>query len=292
MKIIDSTTYFEEDLMMDLRFNILDPYVDEFIVSEARFSHSGKEKEIKFDKKKFSKFEKKINHIILEKEPNNIIKKDKLSYVEKRHNSILRIKEQRNHISKFLSKYSPEDFLIYSDNDEIPDLKNFDLQKIKKDVVIFKQKIFYYKFNLILPGIDWFGSKACKIKNLKTVDILRNSKNKKYAFYRIDALFSDIKHQSLQVVQNGGWHFSNLKTHEDLHKKYLNDENHSEYEALNLPIESVRQNIENWTIDYDHLAKKESQEKFKKVKLERIELDILPKFIQDNREKYVEWIIK
>ena len=292
MKIIDSTTYFEEDLMMDLRFNILDPYVDEFIVSEARFSHSGKEKEIKFDKKKFSKFEKKINHIILEKEPNNIIKKDKLSYVEKRHNSILRIKEPRNHISKFLSKYSPEDFLIYSDNDEIPDLKNFDLQKIKKDVVIFKQKIFYYKFNLILPGIDWFGSKACKIKNLKTVDILRNSKNKKYAFYRIDALFSDIKHQSLQVVQNGGWHFSNLKTHEDLHKKYLNDENHSEYEALNLPIERVRQNIENWTIDYDHLAKKESQEKFKKVKLERIELDILPKFIQDNREKYIEWIIK
>ena len=292
MKIIDSTTYFEEDLMMDLRFNILDPYVDEFIVSEARFSHSGKEKEIKFDKKKFSKFEKKINHIILEKEPNNIIKKDKLSYVEKRHNSILRIKEQRNHISKFLSKYSPEDFLIYSDNDEIPDLKNFDLLKIKKDVVIFKQKIFYYKFNLILPGIDWFGSKACKIKNLKTVDILRNSKNKKYAFYRIDALFSDIKHQSLQVVQNGGWHFSNLKTHEDLHKKYLNDENHSEYEALNLPVERVRQNIENWTIDYDHLAKKESQEKFKKVKLERIELDILPKFIQDNREKYIEWIIK
>ena len=292
MKIIDSTTYFEEDLMMDLRFNILDPYVDEFIVSEATFSHSGKEKEIKFDKKKFSKFEKKINHIILEKEPNNIIKKDKLSYVEKRHNSILRIKEQRNHISKFLSKYSPEDFLIYSDNDEIPDLKNFDLQKMKKDVVIFKQKIFYYKFNLILPGIDWFGSKACKIKNLKTVDILRNSKNKKYAFYRIDALFSDIKHQSLQVVQNGGWHFSNLKTHEDLHKKYLNDENHSEYEALNLPVERVRQNIENWTIDYDHLAKKESQEKFKKVKLERIELDILPKFIQDNREKYIEWIIK
>ena len=292
MKIIDSTTYFEEDLMMDLRFNILDPYVDEFIVSEARFSHSGKEKEIKFDKKKFSKFEKKINHIILEKEPNNIIKKDKLSYVEKRHNSILRIKEQRNHISKFLSKYSPEDFLIYSDNDEIPDLKNFDLQKIKKDVVIFKQKIFYYKFNLILPGIDWFGSKACKIKNLKTVDILRNSKNKKYAFYRIDALFSDIKHQSLQVVQNGGWHFSNLKTHEDLHKKYLNDENHSEYEALNLPIERVRQNIENWTIDYDHLANKESQEKFKTVKLEKIELDTLPKFIQDNREKYIEWIIK
>ncbi len=292
MKIIDSTTYFEEDLMMDLRFNILDPYVDEFIVCEARFSHSGKEKEIKFNKKKFTKFEKKINHIILEKEPDNIIKKNNLSYVEKRHNSILRIKEQRNHISKFLFKYSPEDFIIYSDNDEIPDLKNFDLRDNKKEVVIFEQKIFYYKFNLVLPGIDWFGSKACKIKNLKTIDILRNSKNKKYAFYRIDALFSDIKHQSLQVVKNGGWHFSNLKSHEDLHKKYLNDENHSEYEALNLPIERVRQNIENWTIDYDHLAKKNSPEKFNSVKLEKIELDSLPEFIQDNQDKYIEWIIK
>ena len=292
MKIIDSTTYFEEDLMMDLRFNILDPYVDEFIVCEARFSHSGKEKEIKFDKKKFSKFEKKINHIILENEPDDIINKDNLDYVEKRQNSILRIREQRNYIANFVSQYNPEDFIIYSDNDEIPDLKNFNLRNNKKDVVIFKQKIFYYKFNLVLPGIDWFGSKACKIKNLKTIDILRNSKNKEYAIYRIDALFSNIKNQSLEIVKNGGWHFSNLKNHKDLHKKYLNDENHSEYEALNFPIDRIRQNIENWTIDYDHLAKKESQEKFKTVKLEKIELNSLPKFIQDNREKYNEWIIK
>ena len=75
-------------------------------------------------------------------------------------------------------------------------------------------------------------------------------------------------------------------------KKYLNDENHSEYEALNLPIERVRQNIENWTIDYDHLAKKNSPEKFNSVKLEKIELDSLPEFIQDNQDKYIEWIIK
>ena len=44
MKIIDTTTFFEEYLMMDLRFNILDPFVDKFVVCEARFSHSGKKK--------------------------------------------------------------------------------------------------------------------------------------------------------------------------------------------------------------------------------------------------------
>lgn len=292
MKIIDSTTYFEEDLMMDLRFNILDSYVDEFIVCEALFSHSGKEKKINFNKKNFPKFEKKINHLILEKEPNDIIKKDNLSYVEKRHNSIVRIRGQRNCISELLSKYSPEDYIIYSDNDEIPDLKNFNLKDNKKKFVTFKQKIFYYKFNLILPNIDWFGSKACKIKDLKTIDILRNSKNKEYSFYRLDALFSNIKHQSLEIVDNGGWHFSNLKNFEELQKKYLNDENHSEYEALNLPVERIKQNIENWTIDYDHNAKKNSPDKFSTIKLEEVELDVLPDYIQNNSKKYKNWITK
>ncbi len=292
MKIIDSTTYFEEDLMMDLRFNILDSYVDEFIVCEALFSHSGKEKKINFNKKNFPKFEKKINHLILEKEPNDIIKKDNLSYVEKRHNSIVRIRDQRNYISELLSKYSPEDYIIYSDNDEIPDLKNFNFKVNKKKFVTFKQKIFYYKFNLILPNIDWFGPKACKIKDLKTIDFLRNSKNKEYSFYRLDALFSNIKHQSLEIVNNGGWHFSNLKNFEELQKKYLNDENHSEYEALNLPVERIRQNIENWTIDYDHNAKKNSPDKFSTIKLEEVELDLLPDYIQNNSNKYKNWITK
>ena len=60
MRVFDTTTFFEEKLMMDLRFNILDPFVDKFIVCEATFSHSGKKKEIKFDKKDFPKFEDKI----------------------------------------------------------------------------------------------------------------------------------------------------------------------------------------------------------------------------------------
>ena len=82
MKIIDTTTYFEEDLMMKLRFNILDPYVDKFIVSEATYSHSGNKKDIKFDKKKFPKFKEKIIHIVLDKEPENLIKKKKLSNLD------------------------------------------------------------------------------------------------------------------------------------------------------------------------------------------------------------------
>jgi beta-1,4-mannosyl-glycoprotein beta-1,4-N-acetylglucosaminyltransferase len=60
--------------------------------------------------------------------------------------------------------------------------------------------------------------------------LLRAIKNKKYPFFRVDTLFSDIKHQSVNLVSNGGWHFSNLKNVEELERKFLNDENHSEYE--------------------------------------------------------------
>ena len=69
MRVFDTTTFFEEKLMMDLRFNILDPFVDKFIVCEARFSHSGKEKEVKFNKKDFPKFEHKIIHTIIDSDP-------------------------------------------------------------------------------------------------------------------------------------------------------------------------------------------------------------------------------
>jgi len=291
MKIIDTTTFFEENLMIDLRFNILDQYVDKFIVCESRYTHSGKKKKINFNKKDYPKFENKIEHIILENEPNNIIKKDRLTNSELRINSILRIKEQRNYISKVLNDFSKDDLVIHSDNDEIPDLENFDLKKAKSKFIIFKQKMFYYKFNLMLPELAWFGSKVCRIRDLKNIDNLRSIKNKKYPFYRFDTLFSDIKHQSVHIVEKGGWHFSNLKNIEELERKYLNDENHSEYESfVGHSLDRIKENIKNRVIDYNHLAKKNSLDRFKPTKLQKVEINILPKAILTNLDKYREWL--
>ena len=290
MKIIDTTTYFEEKLIMDIRLNILNPYVDKFIVSEARFSHSGKEKDIKFNKKDFPKFEDKIIHIIVEKEPANLIKKKDLNSLELRANSILRIKEQRDYIANFLEEFSPNDFVIHSDNDEIPNLEKFDFKQSKKKLIIFNQIMFYYKFNLSLPNLDWFGSKACRIKDLKSIDLLRSTKNKIYPFYRIDTLFSDIKHQNVEIVSDGGWHFSNLKNIEELERKFLNDENHAEYESQGHSIDRIRKNLINKSIDYNHKAKKNSSDRFNSTKLERTELDILPNYLLKNIDIYKDWI--
>jgi len=291
MRIIDTTTFFEENTIMDIRFNILDPYVDKFIVCESLFTHSGRRKKINFNFENFPKFKDKIIHIILDKEPLNLIKKRNLSPQEKRLNSIYRIKEQRNYIKTVLNQFSSEDYIIYSDNDEIPNLEKFNLKLSKKKFFIFNQKIFYYKLNLGLPKLNWFGSKACKLKYLKSVDFLRNIKNKKYSFFRIDTFFRDDKQNSVEIIDDGGWHFSNLKTYEQLEKKYLNDENHAEYEIQNNSISKIKNYVERKVVPYNHQAKKNSLNRFEETKLTKVDTIFLPKYIIKNIDKFKEWIV-
>ena len=291
MKIIDTTTFFEEDMIMDIRFNILDPYVDKFIVCESSYTHSGKEKKINFNISDYPKFKDKIIHVILEKEPENLIIKENLTAQEKRMNSINRIKTQRNYIKNFLNNFSPDDYIIYSDNDEIPNLEKFNFNSNSKKFIIFNQKIFYYKLNLSLPDLSWFGSKACKLKNLKSIDYLRSIKNRQYSFFRFDTLFSDNKHNSVEIVNSGGWHFSNLKTIESLENKYLNDENHAEYEIQNNSIEKIKDNVRRHVVPYNYKAKKDSVKRFNETKLTKVDIDELPKYLKKNIIKYEKWII-
>ena len=293
MRVFDTTTFFEEKLMMDLRFNILDPFVDKFIVCEATFSHSGKKKEIKFDKKDFPKFEDKIVHIILNEDPveKTYNQNDNSNFL--RQNSIKRIETQRNYIGKALEDADKNDYIIYSDNDEIPDLSKIDFKSNKAKIILFKQKLFYYKFNLAYPKIDWFGSKSCKLKDLKNISWLRNIKNRKYNFFRLDTLFSEMKYMDLKIIEDGGWHFTNLKTPEELLRKYLNDEMHSEFELKNDDLKAIEYKIKNKFINYDHLLDTKSSNEKKqnnRFDLTKVNLDILPNYILNNLEKYKSWI--
>ena len=64
--------YFDEDMILDIRLNTLNQYVDKFIICEAKFNHSGKKKNLNFDFNRFKKFENKIEYIILEQQPKNL----------------------------------------------------------------------------------------------------------------------------------------------------------------------------------------------------------------------------
>ncbi len=292
MRIIDTTTFFEENMLMDIRFNILDPYVSKFIVCESKYTHSGKIKNINFDINDYPKFKDKIIHLVLENEPNNLIKKEILDPHEKRLNSINRIKFQRNQIMTVLKEFEPDDYIFYSDNDEIPNLKNFNLHQIKKKFVIFNQQMFYYKFNLSLPELNWYGSKACKLKYLKDIDFLRNIKNREYSYFRLDTFFSNHKQNSVEIIENGGWHFSNLKTHKELEKKYLNDENHAEYELQNISLSDIESNVKRQIVPYNHKAKKDSVDRYKTTRLDKVNTNVLPQYLSNNLDKFDDWIAK
>ena len=86
--------------MMEIRFNILNKYVEKFIVVESRFSHSGKEKKLNFDINKYEKFKDKIIYLVIDDEPKDLIeiKNDNTNSAAKRLNSIKRLEQSYDHI--------------------------------------------------------------------------------------------------------------------------------------------------------------------------------------------------
>ena len=72
MRIYDCFMFYDEDLVIDLRFNILNEYVNEFIIVESKFTHSGEKIKLLFDINKYENFKSKINYIVLENQPNDL----------------------------------------------------------------------------------------------------------------------------------------------------------------------------------------------------------------------------
>ena len=278
--------------MMDLRFNILNEYVSKFIVVESKFTHSGKNKELNFNKDDFPKFKDKIEYIVIEKEPADLIYDENLlknSYY-KRLNSLKRIEQSYEYMLFGLDGANEDDLILLSDNDEIPDLSEVLNNGINNNFILFKQLFFYYKFNLLYDQIKWFGTKGCKKKKLKNLSSLRNLKNRKYPFWRIDTLFSDIKQTDIKIIENGGWHFTNIKTPEELFDKLSNFGHHDEFEKSNLDVNKIREKIKNKEVFYDHLADKSSSNKWNNnYKLKKIENSYLPKYLQLNSNQFKNW---
>jgi len=296
MKIIDCITYFDEPLLFELRIKVLNDYVDEFIVFEASYTHSGQKKKINFNKNDYSNLKKKITHIIVDKEPNNLFE---INESNKSNNSLFRInatkriEKQRNKIISYLENNNPNDWIIYSDSDEIPDLSKIDLKKSEKKIILFKQKIFHYKFNLVLNSYNWYGSKACKLKNLKSITNLRNIKSKKYSWWRLDTIFKNNKFINLKIVDEGGWHFTELKSPNDIYIKHKNDEHHDEFNLTGINKQDIENMVKNGYISYDHNADKidlkQKWNKNNKIYLTKINDNKLPKCLIENKNKYLKW---
>ena len=295
MKIFDCFMYFDEDNVLDLRLNILDKYVDYFVIVESVFTHRGDKRNLCFDLNKYEKFKNKIIYLTYDKEPENISEisnEDSKDERSKKYifNAIYRENGQRNFIINGLKNANDEDMILISDVDEIPNLENIQLNKIIQKIIMFRQDMFYYKFNLKLPGLIWTGTKACKKKYLSSPQWLRNIKDKKFSIYRIDTLFSKSKYMNIKFIDNGGWHFSNIKTAAKIEHKLKSYLHHVEYDENPIHVNKIKEIMNNKKAIYDLKIDKRLNKIGEGGKLEKYPLDMLPKFLQDNKVKYKEWI--
>ena len=287
--------FFDEEMLLELRLNTLDKFVDKFTIVESAYTHSGKEKKLIFDINKYPKFKEKIDYIIVRDFPQGIeqIGNDdsNLEITNKEiMNALRRENFQRNTIKQGLINANDNDWIIISDLDEIPDLSNINFNSINKKIIFFKQKVFYYKLNLELKTLRWIGSKACKKKYLKSPQWLRNVKDKIYPKWRLDIIFSEKRYNSVFFLENGGWHFSFVKKPEDIEKKLKSYLHHREYDLDPLGIENIKNLIKSKAVIYDHRVD-QTQYKFGGgQKLEKIDIKFLPEYIFSQKEKYLEWL--
>ena len=297
MKIYDCFMFYDEDVILDLRLNILNEYIDYFVIVESKFFHNGKKRKLRFDIENYSKFRDKIIYIIQDNQPSGIqeiLKSDDEGAISAKeiNNALLRENSQRDLISQGLKMANDNDLILISDVDEIPNLEKIKLKETKNEILMFVQDIFYYKLNRYLPNFQWFGTKGCLKKNLISPQWLRNIKNKKYSFLRVDTFFSDKKYINKKFINHGGWHFSNLKNADDLELKLKSYLHHRDYEVEELGKTKIKELMKTNETIYDMFGDKTSKKygDDKRRKLDIYEINKLPIFIQKNLEKYKNWI--
>ena len=295
MKIYDCFMFFDEEMLLDLRLNILDQYVDKFVIIESAFMHSGRSKKLNFDINKYQKFKEKIIYNVVNNNPTNIIPVSenddkKTREIKLINNSNKREHYQREAAQKTLEEADPDDWILINDIDEIPNLKEINLNKIKKKIILFKQKMFYYKFNLLYQTKPWFGTRACKKMNFISPQWLRDVREKKYPLWRFDIAFSKTKYNDICHIENGGWHFTNIKSPEDIEKKLSNFLHHHEFEESGLKLNDIKEMMKNKKIIYDHSVDQRDYKWSGNKSLQKIDPSEMPDYLCENYKKYTKWL--
>ncbi len=270
MKLIDCFMYFDEDLVLDIRLNTLNDYVDKFVIAEATKDHSGKTKKLNFKIENFSKFRNKIKYIIIEDLP----QKGK-SIRKGWHENHFRDQFQRNALERGYKNFDEDDMIMISDIDEIPNPNKIKEFKIDNKFACFLQKNFQSKINLLnISQSDWAGTKICQKKYLKSPQWLRDIKVKKKLFWNFFG-------NKIQLIKDGGWHFSFLKDPELIVKKIISY-SHQEF------------NTKEFTnVDYIKKRIEKKKDLFKRnIQYQKVEIDeTFPSYILENKEKFEDWII-
>ena len=139
--------FFDEEMLLDLRLNIMDKYIDKFVITEATYTHSGKPKKLIFDINKFAKFKDKIIYIVVDKPPPDLLEINDQDTPDKKLSKMTANAKKReiyqiNKTQDEIVNANQNDMIIISDLDEIPNLEKIDFRIINQKLIFFKQKMF------------------------------------------------------------------------------------------------------------------------------------------------------
>ena len=264
-KIFDCITFFRENFITNLRFEILNEVVDYFVICESIYDHKGNRKKLNF-KLKNKKYANKIIYLISKKP---------MSHFDPWKNQA----QQREYLFQGLKNANAEDYILFSDPDEIPNPKKILSLNLKKDYGIFLQKCFCYKFNIYNQyESPWEGTRVAKMKNLKSFDYMRQKilkKNLSKSIWKIH------KNRNIELIDNGGWHFNSLLNPREISIK-LKTFAHTEFSSKSYSdVDKIKKNIS----QMKDLFQKNLY--YKKVKLD----NSFPSFILNNKKNLREWIL-
>ena len=269
--VYDSFQFFNELDILYLRMNILDEVVDKFVISESTVTFSGARKPLFYaqNKEMFRKFEHKIIHNVVEDTPMDC-------------DAFTRDHHQKCAVARGLAGARPEDVVIFSDVDEIPDPET--LKKLLPEdgkIYMLAQRLFYCYLNMEevsgkllsmtgeFEGVEkprWLGTKICRYSMLNqyTTEELRNKEQKEVGVR----------------VPDGGWHFSYMgggrnQSVEERVKYKIKSAAHQEYNNRST-LSKVRRNI------------KSHQDIFgRDAQMVQVEIDeTFPAYLRENIDKY------
>ncbi len=265
-KIYDCITFFDDNFLANLRFEILYKSVDYFVICESKFDHKNRKKKLNF-KLVNKKFKKKLIYLILDYP------------FKKKTNPWQNQAYQRDYMLRKLDNIDQNDYVMFSDPDEIPNPKVLENFKLKKKYGIFMQKMYCYKFNLFNQfESPWEGTRVCKKKDLFSIDYMRQKilkKNLQRPFWKF------YKEKNIEIFENAGWHFNSLLSPKQISKKL----------KAFAHVEFSKKEYSDVKIIKSHIKKRRDlfgrNITYRKVILNKS----FPKYILDNKKKFKEWIL-
>jgi beta-1,4-mannosyl-glycoprotein beta-1,4-N-acetylglucosaminyltransferase len=188
---VDAFMFYNEFDVLELRLELLDKYVDTFVLVESEVTHVGGPKPLYFqeNKERYAKWLPKIRHVI-------VTAAEAPKEIDPWH----RETHQRHCILKGLEGIPDDEVVLISDVDEIPDLSKFTGEEL---VTAFHMHLFIYSLDYITTIEEWIGTVAtsCAMVRKNGPNVFRQNR---WRFPRI---------------QNAGWHLSYFGDAAHVHNK-------------------------------------------------------------------------